>query len=80
MHQLCTNCLAAVYPHARVEYFQAALKWQGQDASYDEVECIVANLIFQKYIKGYISHKLRTVVLSKQDAFPPLSEIQLHDF
>lgn len=44
------------------------------------MECIVANLIFQKYVKGYISHKLRTVVLSKQDAFPPLSEIQLRDF
>ena len=23
----------------------------------DEVECITANLIYKKYVKGYISHK-----------------------
>ena len=31
----------------------------------DEVECVVANLIFRKFIKGYISHKSRVVVLAK---------------
>jgi nuclear mRNA export protein PCID2/THP1 len=39
----------------------------------DEVECIVANLIFRKYVKGYISHKSRVAVLSKVDPFPPLA-------
>lgn len=23
----------------------------------DEVECVAANLIFRKYVRGYISHK-----------------------
>ncbi len=35
----------------------------------DELECILANLIYQGYIKGYIAHK-RAVVLSKTDPFP----------
>ena len=38
----------------------------------DEVECIVANLIAQKQIKGYIAHAQATLVLSKLDPFPPL--------
>jgi len=40
------------------------------DADLDEVECILANLIFRGYIKGYISHSKRILVLSKKDAFP----------
>lgn len=50
----------------------------------DEVECLVANLIFhvrclrahahmltvQNFIKGYISHEKGLVVLSKKNAFP----------
>lgn len=37
--------------------FQQALRWQGVDLDMDEVECITANLIYKKYVKGYISHK-----------------------
>lgn len=36
----------------------------------DEVECIVANLIFSGKVKGYISHQKSMLVLSKQDPFP----------
>ncbi len=43
----------------------------------DEVECIVANLIYRKYVKGYISHKNLVVVVSKTDAFPPLKTAAL---
>ena len=38
-------------------------------------QCVLANLIFRKYIKGYISHKQRVLVLSKANAFPPLATI-----
>lgn len=38
--------------------------------SSDEAECLVANLIFQGHIKGYISHSNGVVVLSKKDPFP----------
>lgn len=31
----------------------------------DELECMVSNCIVRKYVKGYISNKLKTVVLAK---------------
>ena len=56
--------------------FQTALAWCGaDDVDLDEVECIVANLIFRKFIKGYISHKNRVLVLSKADPFPSLQSV-----
>lgn len=36
----------------------------------DEVECILANLIYNNYIKGYISHKVGYIVFSKKNPFP----------
>lgn len=40
----------------------------------DELECMVSNCIVRKYVKGYISNKLKTVVLAKgpdpKAAFP----------
>ncbi len=59
--------------------FQAALVGQGADMDMDEVECLVANLIFRGYVKGYLSHKLHVAVLSKKDAFPPMSASMLAD-
>lgn len=53
-----------------LRYVTASLAWLGDDTDADEVECIVANLIHQRRIKGYISHQLATVVLSSKDAFP----------
>ena len=47
----------------------------GEDLDLDEVECIIANLIYKKYVKGYLSHSQRTLVLSKQQPFPPLSTV-----
>jgi hypothetical protein len=54
--------------------FARALAWCGAGMEIDEVECVVANLIFRKFIKGYISHKSRVVVLAKNGAFPKLAE------
>ncbi|VDL82276.1 unnamed protein product [Nippostrongylus brasiliensis] len=45
------------------------------DVDEDELECIVANLIAEKKIKGYISHQHQKLVVSKKDPFPPLSSI-----
>ncbi|XP_033637275.1 PCI domain-containing protein 2-like [Asterias rubens] len=44
-----------------------------EDVDSAEVECILANLIHQGYIKGYISHQHQKLVISKQNPFPPLS-------
>ncbi|KAL3279958.1 hypothetical protein HHI36_017463 [Cryptolaemus montrouzieri] len=57
-----------------VEALQTALVYLGQsDVDLDETECIVANLIYEGKIKGYISHQHRKVVVSKQNPFPPLT-------
>jgi hypothetical protein len=58
---------------------QRGLSWLGVDMDLDEVECVLVNLIYRKYIKGYISHKSRVLVLSKQGAFPALSTVLLND-
>ena len=36
----------------------------------DELECTLANLIYSGYIKGYIAHEKRVLVLSKANPFP----------
>lgn len=38
--------------------------------SHEELECILANLIAKKMVKGYLSHANRCIVLLKTDAFP----------
>jgi len=58
---------------------QTGLAAMGVVMDLDEVECVLVNLIYRKYIKGYISHKARVLVLSKQDAFPSLSAVFLSD-
>ncbi|KAF8514852.1 PCI-domain-containing protein [Hysterangium stoloniferum] len=39
-----------------------------------EAECLVANMIFKGFMRGYISHEKQMVVLSGKSAFPPLRE------
>lgn len=51
-------------------YFCSALSWLGVDMEADEVECVLANLVFQGKIKGYLSHEKRTLIVSKADPFP----------
>jgi len=52
--------------------FVAALKWMENDSvDIDETECILANLISNGYLKGYISHKVGLVV-SPTNPFPKL--------
>jgi hypothetical protein len=50
-------------------------KWLGMPIDLDEVECILANLIFRGYVRGYLSHAKRVLVLSKRDPFPVSSVI-----
>ncbi|KAK9902673.1 hypothetical protein WJX75_002119 [Coccomyxa subellipsoidea] len=76
LHKEQEPAKAAQVPLAK---FQTALAWQGVDMEMDEVECIVANLIYRKFVKGYISHQHRVAVLSKADPFPALSTATLTD-
>ena len=57
--------------------FEIAMKWLGDhNITLDEIECILANLIYQGKIKGYLSHQKRFLVLSKADPFPKNSIIK----
>jgi hypothetical protein len=43
----------------------------------DEAECIIANLIFKKLVKGYISHEKKKVVFSDKNAFPNIHQYKI---
>jgi len=65
---------AAVAPETKLnlDWFQRALQMQGSELELDEIECVLANLIHGGWIKGYISHQHRKLVVSKGIAFPSL--------
>ncbi|NP_001089237.1 PCI domain-containing protein 2 [Xenopus laevis] len=59
-----------------LDAFLVALKFmEVGDVDIDEVQCIIANLIYMGHIKGYISHQHQKLVVSKQNPFPPLSTV-----
>ncbi|XP_053764487.1 PCI domain-containing protein 2 isoform X2 [Panthera pardus] len=59
-----------------LDAFLVALKFMRvEDVDIDEVQCILANLIYMGHIKGYISHQHQKLVVSKQNPFPPLSTV-----
>jgi nuclear mRNA export protein PCID2/THP1 len=62
-HQISLNHVASTF------------KWLGMPMDLDEIECIMANLIFRGYVRGYLSHQKRILVLSKRDPFPTSSVI-----
>ncbi|XP_071084842.1 PCI domain-containing protein 2-like [Haliotis cracherodii] len=56
--------------------FTTALRlMQVEDIDDDETQCIIANLIFENKIKGYISHQHQKLVVSKQNPFPVLATV-----
>jgi nuclear mRNA export protein PCID2/THP1 len=69
LHALADPAKAAQLPLAK---FAAALASQGAPAGDDDVECLVATLVARRYVKGYVAHTHRVLVLSKVDPFPPL--------
>lgn len=57
-----------------VDAFLTVLKFMKvEDVDQDETACIIANLIYEGKIKGYISHQHQKLVTSKQNAFPPIA-------
>jgi len=53
--------------------FEHVFQWQdGCDA--DETACVLANLIHQGAVKGYLSHEHRKLVFAKDLPFPPPSK------
>ncbi|ROT35005.1 PCI domain-containing protein [Sodiomyces alkalinus F11] len=55
----------------RVAEFGAAISFANRETTdSDEVECLLANMIYKNLMKGYISREHGIVVLSKNGAFP----------
>jgi len=59
-----------------ISTFHAALQLSGLDVPVEEAECLVANMIYKGYMRGYISHERQMVVLSGQQAFPAERKLQ----
>lgn len=60
----------------KLSSFSTALAVAGtKSISLLDVECILVNLINKKWIKGYISSSQKTVVFSKVEPFPKITEI-----
>lgn len=61
----------------RLPWLVAAVGAASRDGAADEaeVECVVANLVARKWIRGYLSHRPPVLVLAKQAAFKPMSEV-----
>ena len=57
-------------PQLSLDHVAKSFKWLGMPIDLDEVECILANLICKGYVRGYISHSKRILVLSKKEPFP----------
>ena len=58
-----------------IDAFLVALRMMKvEDIDADETQCIVANLIYEGKIKGYISHQHQKLVVSKNNAFPALNQ------
>ncbi|CAI6339637.1 unnamed protein product [Periconia digitata] len=59
-----------------LSHFAAALRMStagadsGQVIDDEEVECLLANMIYKGHMKGYVSHEHAMVVLNKKGAFP----------
>jgi len=54
-----------------IDAFRVALHFMGEtDVDVDEVHCIIANLVYEGYIKGYISLQHQKLIISKQNPFP----------
>ncbi|KAI1147390.1 PCI domain-containing protein [Nemania diffusa] len=52
------------------EFTAAVQMSSGEAIDSDEVECLMANMIYKNLMKGYIAHERGFVVLSKSGAFP----------
>ncbi|EEB11975.1 PCI domain-containing protein, putative [Pediculus humanus corporis] len=56
-------------------FLKALLAMKIEDATWDEAECLLANLILEGKVKGYISYQHDTLVVSKLMPFPTISSI-----
>jgi hypothetical protein len=71
VHQYNAKTLTEKQNLLHLTVLQSALRVHGEQMDDDELECLLANLIYNNYLKGYIAHK-RCVVVAKVNPFPKL--------
>ncbi|KAJ7922345.1 hypothetical protein B0H13DRAFT_2411142 [Mycena leptocephala] len=54
--------------------FHCALRISGIKVDIEEAECLVANMVYKGFMRGYISHEKQMVVLASTNAFPRLAD------
>jgi hypothetical protein len=57
-----------------IAMFHSALAISGIEVSEEEAECLVANMIYRNFIRGYISHEKQMVVLASTNTFPRVAD------
>jgi len=57
-----------------IAMFHSALSISGIEVSKEEAECLVANMIYRNFIRGYISHEKQMVVLASTNTFPRVAD------
>lgn len=57
-----------------VSLFHSGLGIAGMDVPVEEAECLVANMIYRGFMRGYISHGQQMVVLAANNAFPRIAD------
>ncbi|KAI8053416.1 PCI-domain-containing protein [Syncephalis plumigaleata] len=58
-----------------IEKFRVALQLAHIALDMDATECLLANMIFKGYVRGYLSHERGYLVLSNKDPFPNLTTL-----
>ncbi|KAI9103780.1 hypothetical protein DFS34DRAFT_605817 [Phlyctochytrium arcticum] len=58
-----------------ISQFLTAMRLAGVQVSTEAVTCIIANMIDKGYLKGYISYERQTLVMAKDNPFPPVKTI-----
>jgi hypothetical protein len=59
-----------------IAMFHSSLRISGIVVDPEEAECLVANMIYKGFMRGYISHERQIVVLAGTNAFPRLADRQ----
>uniref|UniRef100_A0A7S0JEN6 PCI domain-containing protein n=1 Tax=Calcidiscus leptoporus TaxID=127549 RepID=A0A7S0JEN6_9EUKA len=75
VHMLTEERDGAKTTKLSISKFRACLSATGVEMDSDEIECLLANLVYSGYIKGYISHQHGKLVVSKGNAFPPVRDV-----
>ncbi|KAE9387105.1 hypothetical protein BT96DRAFT_867565 [Gymnopus androsaceus JB14] len=57
-----------------ISMFHCSLRISGMDVVQEEAECLVANMIYKGFMRGYISHEKQMVVLAMTNPFPRLAD------